>query len=393
VALRQLPLRPVLLSLVTTVALLLAPSVASAAWTVTPTPVISGPAKSLLGVDCSSANSCFAVGFVDTGSGTPLPLSPIIEHWDGTSWQRMPTPNQFGSLHGISCPRSNFCFAVGSTSGTLPGRIERWNGTSWSIESGTPDTPTGSLEDVSCSGVLACTAVGSLGTGTIQAPSPNTRTLAERWDATGWHVQSTPNPTGSERNALTDISCPLRRTCTAVGESLTDVGSPGILTGLPFIERWFGRVNAWGQQAVPQPEGAESVGVGGVSCPHGSRVCVAVGGSGPQQGPPSAMAARRIGLRNWSVFPLTTLPGPGSGLSTVNCPTGNFCQATGFWGNGLIAERFDGTNWQVEGIPTPGVSFPRLADVSCPSRFFCMAVGSGQDPTGFGFTLAAKWTP
>ena len=34
VALRQLPLRPVLLSLVTTVALLLAPSVASAAWTV-----------------------------------------------------------------------------------------------------------------------------------------------------------------------------------------------------------------------------------------------------------------------------------------------------------------------------------------------------------------------
>ena len=391
---RHLPLRPIVVSLVATVALLLAPSVASAAWTVTPTPVIGGPAKSLLGVDCSSANSCFAVGFVDTGSGTPLPDAPIIEHWDGTSWQLMPTPNQYGSLHGISCPWPNFCFAVGSTSGTLPGKIERWDGTSWSIEP-SPTDPTGSLEDVSCSGVLACTAVGSVGTGSTGSTGPNTRTLAERWDGTGWHVQSTPNPTGSERNALMDVSCPVRRTCTAVGESLTsDPGSPGILTGLPFIERWFGRVNAWGQQAVPQPEGAESVGVGGVSCPNG-RVCMAVGASGPQPDSNSVMAARRIGLGNWSIFPLTTLPGPGSGLSTVDCPVAGFCQATGNWGNGLIAERFDSTSWQVEGIPTNGLDFPRLAGVSCPNRYFCMAVGSGLTPGTFpiGVTLAAKWTP
>jgi hypothetical protein len=87
-------------------------------------------------------------------------------------------------------------------------------------------------------------------------------------------------------------------------------------------------------------------------------------------------------------------PGPASFLSAVDCPVSRFCQATGNWGNGLIAERFDGTNWQVEGIPTPGVSFAGLADVSCPSRFFCMAVGGGAEPTfGFGITLAAKWTP
>jgi hypothetical protein len=381
--LRQLPLRPFVLSLVATVALVLAPSVASAAWTVTPTPVIPGPTKSLLGVDCSSANSCFAVGVVDTGTANPLSDAPIIEHWDGTSWQIMPAPNQYGELHGISCPRSVFCFAVGSTSGTLPGRIERWDGTSWSIEPGTPDTPTGSLEDVSCSGVLACTAVGTVGTGTFPGPSPNTRTLAERWDATGWHVQSTPNPTGPDRNELDRVSCPVRRTCTAVGESLTgNVASP-------LVERWFGRINAWEQQAAP----TGSVGLGGVSCPNGPE-CVVVGSSGTPQGSSSVMAARRFGLGSWSVFPLTTLPGPASFLSAVDCPVSRFCQATGNWGNGLIAERFDGNNWQVEGIPTPGVSIPRLADVSCPSRFFCMAVGSGHDPTyGTGFTLAAKWTP
>ena len=106
------------------------------------------------------------------------------------------------------------------------------------------------------------------------------------------------------------------------------------------------------------------------------------------------MAARRIGLGTWSIFPLTTLPGPGSGLSTVDCPVAGFCQATGNWGSGLIDERFDGTSWQVEGIPTPGTPNPSLADVSCPSRFFCMAVGSKREAQFQTVsTLAAKWTP
>jgi hypothetical protein len=378
VALRHLPPRPFVLSLVATVGLLLGPSVASAAWTVTPTPnEPGGPAKNLLGVDCSSANSCMAVGELYDGSAGPFAGVPIVEHWDGTSWQNMPTPNPYGSLHGISCLRANFCFAVGSTfGGEVPGMVERWDGTSWSIQ---PSPPGGLLEDVSCSGLLACTAVGDAGTGT----GPNTRTLAERWDATGWHVQSTPNPTGADTSDLTDVSCPVRRTCTAVGRSATNnVGSP-------LVERWFGRVNAWGVQAAPAGSGA----LEGVSCPNG-RECVAVGSSSNQQGAPSVMAARRFGLGSWSVFPLTTLPGPASFLSAVDCPASHFCQATGGWGGGLIAERFDGTNWQVEGIPTPGLPNPSLADVSCPSRFFCMAVGSKrEDRFQTVSTLAAKWTP
>jgi hypothetical protein len=361
-------------------ALLLVPSAASAAWSVTPTPVIPGPAKSLLGVDCQSASSCFAVGVVDTGTLNPLADAPIIEHWDGTSWQLMQTPNQYGSLGGISCPRSNFCFAVGSTLGTLPGKIERWDGTSWSIQP-SPTEPTASLDDVSCSGVLACTAVGTVGTTPPPGPSPNTRTLAERWDATGWHVQATPSPPVADRSELGRVSCPVRRTCTAVGASLTGDDTS------PLVERWFGRVNAWGELAAP----AGTFSLGGVSCPNGSE-CVVVGSSGASPNQASVMAARRFGLGSWSVFPLIALPG--SYLSAVDCAVSRSCHATGNWGNGLIAERFDGTNWQVQGIPTPGVSIPHLADISCPSRFFCMAVGSGHDPNfGIGSTLAMKWTP
>jgi hypothetical protein len=366
------------------VAALVAPSAASAAWTVTPTPNARG-ATSLSGVDCSSANSCFAVGVVDDGSLNPGSFQPVVERWDGTSWQLMPTPSLGlgglvgGSLSGISCPWPNVCFAVGgSFRGPL---IELWNGTSWSIQA-SPPVAGGGLEDVSCSGLLACTAVGSA------LPDPNTfATLAERWDGSGWHLQSTPNPTGSSVSTLYGVSCPLKRTCTAVGQSKT----PADVTS-PLVERWFGRVDAWGLQAAPQPEGAESVGLGDVSCPHGSRVCVVVGSSTPSQGQSSVMAARRIGLGSWSIFPLITLPG--SSLSTVDCPVIRFCQATGNWGSGQIAERFDGTSWQVEGIQTNGLQFSVLRDVSCPSRFFCMSVGgSGQALVGSRASLAAKWTP
>jgi hypothetical protein len=354
-----------------------APSVASAAWTATPTPNAAGPRTLLSGVDCSSANSCIAVGVVDDGSLNPGSFRPVVERWDGTSWQ-ITTLSSFGSLNGISCPQPSVCFAVGgSFQGPL---IELWNGTSWSIQASPPGV-NGELEDVSCSGLLACTAVG------FARPDPNTFvTLAERWDGTGWHVQPTPNPTGSDNSNLYGVSCPLRRTCTAVGQSVT----PGVPTDhlAPLLERWFGRVNAWGAQAAPQPEGAESVGLSDVSCPHGSRVCVVVGSSTPSQGQSSVMAARRIGLGSWSIFPLTTLPG--SSLSTLDCPVVRFCQATGSWLNSLIAERFDGTNWHAEGIPTTGLT----ADVSCPSRFFCMAVGrTPVSQFGTFGTLAAKWTP
>jgi hypothetical protein len=365
-------LRSVRLILLVTAALLLTPSAASAAWTVTPTPNGPGVATSLLGVDCSSANSCMAVGEVDDGALNPASLHPIIERWDGVSWQIMQNPASVGSLTGISCPRPNVCFAVG-------GLHELWNGTSWSIQ---PHPAKGVPEDVSCSGLLACTAVGYY-------YDPNSQifgTLAERWDGSGWHLQSTPNPTGSVDSLLYGISCPLKRTCTAVGQARTPEGPE------PLLERWFGRVDAWGMQAAPKPEGAESVGLGDVSCPHGTRVCVVVGFSAPSQGQSSVMAARRIGLGSWSIFPLTTLPG--SDLSTVDCPVVGFCQATGTWLGSLIAERFDGTSWQVEGIPTSGLQFPILRDVSCPSRFFCMAVGgSGQAFIGSRASLAAKWTP
>jgi hypothetical protein len=378
-------LRSVRLVPIATAGLLLTPSAASAAWTVPPTPNVEGASSTnLLAVDCSSANSCMAVGHAtNVTAGTS---ATVAERWDGTSWQIVPTPNPPGvthsSLNGVSCPWPNVCFAVGSP-GPL---VELWNGTSWSIQP-SPDVPFGSLDAVSCSGLLACTAVGS-------SYQEGYHPLAERWDATGWHVQSTPDPTDSQYDQLFAVSCPQRRTCTAVGASTIFDASGGHTS--PLVERWFGRVNAWGLQSAPKPAGAERASLAGVSCPGGS-VCFAVGySSHPDVSATgtATLAERRIGS-TWSVMPTPNPQGSSfAGLLGVSCPARLSCHAVGSTdtpGPIPIAERFDGASWQLE-FPAPSILNPFLAGVSCPDRTFCMAVG-GYTHLSSGGTLSAKWTP
>ena len=355
--------------------MLLTPSVASAAWTVPPTPNVPGANEtSLNAVDCTSANSCMAVGNAVTQTGfksRPI-VTTVAERWDGTTWQLMPTPNPPGAnlsmLSGISCPRPNVCFAVGewregSTDPLQPPGITRplvevWNGTNWSIHP-SPDVTNGWLVSVSCSGLLACTAVGTEYDQTTFNP------LAERWDAGGWHVQSTPNPTDSQEDNLLAVSCPLRRTCTAVGFSRASVpNGNGATTTSPLVMRWFGRVDSWGLQTAPKPAGAGGTGLAGISCPD-ARVCIAVGSFGvPSNLNSFTLAERRIGS-SWSVLPTPNgdpypgIQGPAfnTALNAVSCTGRQACHAVGYGqlstgGQRAIDERFDGASWQLESIPT-----------------------------------------
>jgi hypothetical protein len=398
--------------LIATLGLLFTPSVASAAWTVSPTPNVAGADGTVLNaVDCSSANSCMAVGSAVTLPETRAPFhwATVAERWDGASWRIVPTPNPPAAtdseLNGVSCPRRNVCFAVGfERTDTLPPDfpggppaplIELWNGRSWSIQQ-SPDVARGSLEAVSCSGLFACTAVGGV------TDQGSYHPLAERWDATGWHLQSTPTPANSQSNLFSAVSCPLRRTCTAVGQSITSLTSPPFTSvASPLVERWFGRVNAWGLQAAPKPDGGGDAGFTGVSCPDG-RVCFAVGSSQDQTTHSLTTLAERRAGSSWSVMP-TPNPGPylspfglifDAQLSSVSCPARRACHALG---DGLDSaadsvvfdERFDGASWHLESIPVGSA----LSDVSCRSRIFCVAVGKTAINLFTGTTLAVKWTP
>jgi len=88
---------------------------------------------SLLGVTALSTNNVWA-------AGAQLVRGPLIEHWNGTAWKVVASPNigtsaVLSSIRAIS-PSDIWaagCNACGDVGGSNPALIEHWDGTAWSI--------------------------------------------------------------------------------------------------------------------------------------------------------------------------------------------------------------------------------------------------------------------
>ena len=117
--------------------LVVSPASATPRWAAVRSPRPPGYAPVYLyGVSCPSTTSCFAVGYAYPPNGSVR--KTFVEHWDGSTWSIMTSPNPTGSgnsfLNGVSCRTTRSCFAVGWTrepdSKTL---VERWTRNRWSI--------------------------------------------------------------------------------------------------------------------------------------------------------------------------------------------------------------------------------------------------------------------
>lgn len=204
----------------------------------------------LLGVSCTSAVSCTAVGSTEGSAG----VTPLAEHWNGQAWaiQDIPGPAA-GALNGVSCTAPGFgCIAVGNV-GTAP-LAEQWNGREWTILPISPLGRNAVLDSVSCRSVASCEAVGSHLVGGKSQP------LAASWDGTAWSEQPVPAPSGSF--ALNGVSCIAATQCTAVGGG----------DGLAVV--WNG--TDWTTQATANPTPNKVF--DGISC-TGPGTCTAVGDS------------------------------------------------------------------------------------------------------------------
>jgi hypothetical protein len=136
----------------------------------------------LTGVSCATATDCTAVGFSSTFTATTISIKTLTEHWNGTNWSIVPSPNPSNTqtlLHGVSCASATNCNAVGDyqTAATTNTLIEHWNGTDWATVT-TPNpagAPGASLNGISCP-TASCYAVGSSNT------NASVNTLSERND-------------------------------------------------------------------------------------------------------------------------------------------------------------------------------------------------------------------
>lgn len=142
-------------------------------WSVAKAPNFGGE-DSLEGISCPHASSCLAAGnYYNSENGDS---SPEALAWNGKAWASTATPaNPDGesALNSVGCVSSTDCVAVGQdvfwTQGLLESQplLETWNGTSWNQVENSVASPANDpfLSDVSCVSSTLCVAVGTTGDG------------------------------------------------------------------------------------------------------------------------------------------------------------------------------------------------------------------------------------
>src|SRR5205807_6085949 len=120
----------------------------------------------------------------------------LVEHWNGTSWRIVSSPNigsNFNTLSGVTAISSTNAWAVGfvinSSKNINQPLVEHWNGTKWGIVS----TP--SIADAALNGITAVSAsdVWTVGT-TFTHSRTNSQPLIEHWNGTNWRLVPGPTP-------------------------------------------------------------------------------------------------------------------------------------------------------------------------------------------------------
>jgi len=256
----------------------------------------------------------------------------------------------------------------------------------WSIQSTPNPSGGGALNAVSCLSPpsVACFAVGASSTDTA---------LAEEWNGSPWTIQTTPT-TPNGVGSLNAVSCTSADACIAVGSMGT----------LSLAEQWNG--TAWTIQPTPYPGGSKDA-LTGVSCTSAS-ACTAVGWYVSATSPTVSYqtVAERWNGSAWTIQPST----PGA-LDAVSCTSASNCMAVGWLsviGCGprhcriyqAIAEQWNGTSWALvnSGLPARG-SPVALTAVSCTGTSACTGIGYlngsafAADWNGSSWTIASTPNP
>jgi photosystem II stability/assembly factor-like uncharacterized protein len=311
---------------------------------------------------CSSAQRCLGIGTINAQATSD----------GGRHWTRGITflHGDMG-VHAMACPSPQTCLAVGSyevvgnklVNGLRQRRVTTRatvvrttdGGRTWAL---TPPLPTDivGMTDISCPAKSYCLAVGS-------SPDESASdALVTTNLGRSWRRLDIPS---DER--LTSVACMGRGACVAAGNLdssplsviyTSDGGSKWVQSALPID----------GYLHYPA----------GLTCVSRTR-CFMVGSTTlPKSGfEPGYIIESTDGGRTWTddVLPPSTPP-----LSELSCASPTACVVTGGpEGTPLLRTENGGTTWIVPAVPT---SVSSLEGVSCPTKTWCIAVGVGPPDGG-----------
>ncbi|HJT58544.1 MAG TPA: hypothetical protein VJ761_18700 [Ktedonobacteraceae bacterium] len=224
----------------------------------------------------------WAVGYQSNTINGPRLDQTLIEHWDGKTWQVIPSPNVGqgdNDLFGVTALSPTDVWAVGTIAEnefqqqyTL---IEHWDGTQWSVIPSLNPSPY-----INTLGAIAATSPSDIwATGTQRPVSggQSSASLMEHWDGTQWSVVASPSP-GTAFNGFSSLAVVSSTSVWAVGSAANWSGPAQTLVG-----HWDG--TQW--TVVPSPNPGSSVDILNAVVSIGSRNIWAVGydqeGNLPQQ--------------------------------------------------------------------------------------------------------------
>ena len=184
-------------------------------WSIASAPHITG--GQLIDIAVVSATDIWAVGAV--GGSTPAALTM---HFNSLQWTRVPAPT--AALLGVTALTTNNVWAAGLQLGRST-VIEHWNGTSWKIVA-SPNTGTATaLNSISAISPTDIWAVGCNGCGDVSAGVP---ALIEHWDGASWNVNPAPAQFGGIA-ANTVLTFPLSKHIFVGGFAFSSFGPSSVL--------------------------------------------------------------------------------------------------------------------------------------------------------------------
>jgi hypothetical protein len=217
-------------------------------WKVVPSPNVKGDQNTLSAVTVVSANDIWTVG--SSFNANTKSIQTLTEHWNGTKWSIVSSPNgsnSFNSLNGVTAVSSNDVWTVGDSynAQTQVGQtlIEHWDGTKWSVVS----SPNGGTNDT-LFGVAAASANDIWAVGISSTGVALQKTLIEHWNGTQWSVVNSPSLKQHD-NLLNGVAVISANDIWAVGVSSTR--NPSVDQTL--TEHWNG--TKWSIVSSPNVQG------------------------------------------------------------------------------------------------------------------------------------------
>jgi hypothetical protein len=155
----------------------------------------------LFGASADATNDAWAVGF--SGSDN---IGTAAMHWDGANWKSVATPNVgegTNKLNAVLALAPNDVWAVGFSTPVAPPKraatltlIEHFDGTSWAVVPSPNVLPNGANQSNRLLGLTANSAndIWAFGSYFPSDGSGHQMTLLLHWDGASWTIASSPSP-------------------------------------------------------------------------------------------------------------------------------------------------------------------------------------------------------